>query len=120
ISIQITGITNTPTRSTMASTIVVYDGPTAVASGTTPTISFTTTGLTALSWSSSDTVNDAIDAAYTYGFTTGSAANLNKITMTVPPGTSGTPTVGAVSAQADYPPVIENKAVSLSGTTLTF
>jgi hypothetical protein len=51
--------------------------------------------------------------SYTYTFTTGTAALANKVTMTVPPGTAGTPTVGAVS------PALSGATVALSGTTLT-
>jgi len=120
ITLQFTGLTNTPTRATIASTIVVYQGATTTASGTTPSVSFTAAGLSAMSWASSSTVAGASDAAYTFGFTTGTQAWLDKITMTVPSGTSGTPTLGVTSFQAPtYAIVPAAQAISLSGTTLT-
>ncbi len=120
VSIQIGGLTNTPTRSTIASTIVAYNGATVVGSGTTPSVSFTAAGLTALSWSASNTAAGATGSAYTYGFTTGTSATLNQVTMAVPSGTGGTPAVGTVSAQSSYAITLTSPTVSLSGTTLSF
>lgn len=120
ISIQIGGLTNTPTRSTIASTIVAYNGATVVGSGTTPSVSFTAAGLTALSWSASNTAAGATGSAYTYGFTTGTSATLDHVTMAVPSGTGGTPAVGTVSAQSSYAITLASPIVTLSGTTLSF
>ncbi len=51
--------------------------------------------------------------SYTYTFTTATTALITSFTMTVPPGTSGAPTVGTVS------PAMVGASVTLSGTTLT-
>ncbi len=71
--------------------------------------------LTGAAWSASATTDGATGASYTYTFTATTSAALDAITMTVPTGTAGTPTVGTVS-----PPSIVGGSVTLSGTTLTY
>src|SRR5262249_23443174 len=51
--------------------------------------------LTSLGWSASSTTVGA-SASYTYTFTAGLSV-ITSVTMTVPPGTTGTPTLGTVS-----------------------
>ncbi|MHB1988016.1 MAG: beta strand repeat-containing protein [Acidimicrobiales bacterium] len=97
VSIQVTGLTNTSTAGSYASTITTYDGSTTIDSGTTPSVSFTTTTLTGLSWSASPTSEGATGASYTYSFGLSQAATLGSIQMGVPPGTKGTPTITSVS-----------------------
>lgn len=117
ISIQITGLTNTSSAGSYASTITASDAGTSVASGITPSITLTSTVLRSLSWSTSSTFTGNTGVSYTFGFTTSSNTNLTKVTMTVPPGTGGTPTVGTVSSGTVS---IASASASLSGTTLTF
>ena len=70
--------------------------------------------LTSAVWSTSKTADGATGASYTYSFTAATSAALDEITMTVPTGTAGTPSVGAVS-----PASIAGGSVMLAGTTLT-
>jgi hypothetical protein len=69
--------------------------------------------LTSCTWTASSTTVGATGTSYTYKFTTASLAVITSFTMTVPPGTGGTPTVGTVS------PAMVGSSVTLSGTTLT-
>ena len=71
--------------------------------------------LTSAVWSTSKTADGATGASYTYSFTAATSAALDEITMTVPTGTAGTPSVGAVS-----PASIAGGSVMLAGTTLTY
>lgn len=71
--------------------------------------------LTAATWSASKTTVSATGTSYTYTFNAATSASLDSITMTVPTGTGGTPTVGTVS-----PASIAGGSVSLTGTTLTY
>jgi hypothetical protein len=119
VSIGIAGITNTSTSGAYASTITAYNASTAVASGATTSVSFTATVLTNLSWAASSTLTSTTGVNYTYQLTTGSSANLSSIGITVPAGTSGTPSVGSLSAQASYSITLPSPTVALSGTTLT-
>lgn len=100
VSIAVKGLTNTATAGSYTSTIIVSDQGTAVASGTTPSVTFTNSVLTSLSWSLSANHTAATGVTYTYGFTTASTATLNTITMTVPSGTTGTPGVSSVTPSA--------------------
>lgn len=70
--------------------------------------------LTDSTWSSSSTTVGAADASYTYAFTA-VTSSLTSVTMTVPPGTAGTPTVGTVS-----PDSLTGGSIALAGTTLTY
>jgi len=71
--------------------------------------------LAGAAWAASKTTDGATGASYTYSFTAATSAALDEITMTVPTGTAGTPSVGTVS-----PASIAGGSVSLSGTTLTY
>ncbi|HEX3567926.1 MAG TPA: hypothetical protein VHU17_21355, partial [Acidimicrobiales bacterium] len=122
ITVVITGMTNTSTPSVYAASVIANNGGSAVASGTTPAITFTSGALTSLSWSASDTSTGATSVAYTYGFTTATGVAPTSITMTVPAGTGGTPTLGPVTI---YDPTSGAKtptaqSVALAGTTLTY
>lgn len=71
--------------------------------------------LTNATWSVSKTTDGATSTAYTYTFNAATSASLVSITMTVPTGTAGTPSVGTVS-----PTSIAGGSVALAGTTLTY
>jgi hypothetical protein len=68
--------------------------------------------LTSLGWTASSTAVGATGVSYTFTFTTASTALVSSFTMTVPPGTGGTPTLGTVV------PLFLGSVI-LSGTTLT-
>ncbi|MHB1210204.1 MAG: beta strand repeat-containing protein [Acidimicrobiales bacterium] len=120
VSVAITGLTNTSVSGSYVSTITAYDAGNAVASGPTPSVGFTATVLSNLSWGASSTLTATTGVSYTYQMTTGSAQNLTSFTMSVPTGTSGTPTVGSFSAIVNqYNSVTPSSlTVALSGTTL--
>ena len=65
-------------------------------------------------WATSKSEAGATGVAYTYSFTTATKSGLTSVTMTVPPGTAGTPAVGAVSG------VPTGGTVSLVSNTLTY
>ena len=113
ISVQINGITNTTTTGSDTSTITTEGSAGAVDTGTTDSVSFTTTALTTPGLSVSSTAVGATGVSYTFTFTTASTG-ATSVTMTVPPGTAGTPTLGTVS------PTGLGGSVSLSGTVLTY
>lgn len=119
ISVAVSGLTNTSTAGSYASTITAYNAGNAVASGATASVGFTSSVLTNLSWGASSTQTSTTGVNYSYQMTTGSGSNLSSITMSVPAGTSGTPTVGSLSAQAGYSITLPSSTVALSGTTLT-
>lgn len=120
VTIAISGLKNTTTAGSYTQQIVTMNGVTPVDAASTPTLTFTTTSLTALSWSASNTAAGAAGSAYTYGFTATTALNLYTVRISVPPGTTGTPQVGVVSAWAGYTVVLASPTATLSGTTLTF
>lgn len=114
LSIQITGLTNTGAANTYTSTITTYDNATAVDGGT-ATFAFTGSAFTKPGWSVSSATLGATGTSYTYTFTPSATLTALSVTMSVPPGTTGTPTIGTVS-----PPGIGLlSGVSLSGNTLT-
>jgi hypothetical protein len=114
ISVQINGLTNTTTAGSDTSTITTEGSAGAVDTGTTDSVTFTATALTTPGWSASSTAVGATGTSYTYSFTTASLDVPTSVTMTVPPGTAGTPTLGTVT------PTALDDTVTLSGTTLTF
>jgi hypothetical protein len=120
VSVQTTGLTNTPTAQAFAATVAVLDGADAQASGVTPAVTFTATSLTALTWASSSTAVGA-DTTYTFGFTTASAVALSSVTMTVPAGTGGTPALGTVGwySTSQRNQTLGAASISLSGTKLS-
>ena len=68
-------------------------------------------------WSTSQSTVGATNASYTYTFkNTGAATTLDSVTMTVPIGTGGSPTVGTVTP----PAAAAGGTVTLTGTTLTY
>ena len=69
------------------------------------------------SWTASSTVTGAAGTSYTFTFTPNNlldALAIGTITISVPPGTGGTPGIGAYS-----PALSTVNSVSLSGSTLT-
>lgn len=101
VTLVIGGITNTSSAGTYSSTITTSYQGTAVASGATGSVSITQSVLSALSWTSSSSIAGATGVSYTFGFTTGApGATLTAFTMTVPPGTGGTPSLAATSTPA--------------------
>jgi hypothetical protein len=115
VSVQIGGITNTTTAGGDTSTITTDSSSGAVDTGTSGTVTFTANALTSPAWSASSAAVGATGVSYTYTFTTAVVGLITSVTMTVPPGTSGTPTVGTVS-----PTSLDGGTVALSGTTLTY
>lgn len=57
----------------------------------------------------------ATAVSYSYTFAVATSSSLTSVTMTVPSGTTGTPTVGAVS-----PASLAGGTVSLASNTLTY
>jgi hypothetical protein len=113
VSISISGLTNTGTAGSSTSTITTKNGASSVDTGTTGSVTFTSGQLTSLGWTASSTTVGATGVSYTYTFKTGSLATITSITMTVPPGTSGTPSLGTVT------PITLLGTISLSGNVLT-
>jgi hypothetical protein len=113
ISVQIDGLTNTGTAGSDTSTITTEDSAGAVDTATTGSVTFTATALTSPTLSVSSTAVGATSVSYTFTFTTVSAGPITSVTMTVPPGTAGTPALGTVS------PTQIDGGVTLSGTVLT-
>ena len=117
LSLQFTGLKNTATAGTYTSTITTS---TATATVDTGTASFTFGGnaMTGTpSWTASSTVTGAANTSYTYTFTPNNLLDglaIGTITISVPPGTSGTPGIGAYS-----PALSTVNSVSLSGSLLT-
>ena len=115
VSIEITGLTNTPLAGSYTSDITTVDAGTPVDSGTTPAVSFSGT-LVSPGWAVSDTAPGATGVDYTYSFTTASTSELDSVTMTVPAGTGGSPAVGTVTPAA----VAAGGTVALADGTLTY
>jgi WxL domain surface cell wall-binding len=119
LSIQVTGLTNTTTPGTYTSTITTENGSTAVDAGTASFV-FTLTALGAPGWSTTSTVVGVPNTSYTYAFTPSSLLSSVTLTITisVPPGTSGTPTIGSVSPNSLLG-ALNVPTLNASGTTLT-
>jgi WxL domain surface cell wall-binding len=100
VSIQINGLTNTPTPGSFSSNLTIFNGASAVDSGVTPAITITPGVLVSPTWSVSSSTAAATGVSYTYTFTTPSTSTLSSVTMTVPAGTAGSPTVGTVTPAA--------------------
>lgn len=115
VSIHINGLTNTNSAGGYTSTITTMSGTSQVDAGPTGTVTLTPGLLTSLGWSASSTAVGATGVSYTFTFTTANTSlTITSVTFTVPPGTAGTPVLGAVSPGGLL------GSVSLSGTTLTF
>jgi hypothetical protein len=65
-------------------------------------------------WTVSKTTTGATAVTYAYSFAAASSSSLSSVTMTVPPGTGGSPAISTVS-----PPALAGGSVTLAGTTLT-
>jgi hypothetical protein len=117
VSIKVSGLTNTGTAGAYTSTLTTMNGASAVDTGTTGSFTFTGIGLSSPSWTASSTTVGATGTSYTYTFTVVPTVLqvVSSVTMTVPPGTGGTPALGAVS-----PGGILGGTLTLSGTTLTY
>jgi hypothetical protein len=113
-SIQITGLANTPNVNSYTAQITTHSATAAVDSGITAAVAFTGGTLRNPTWTTSTSQGGATGATYTYGFTTATSSSMSSVTMTVPPGTAGTPAVGTVSG------VPAGGAVSMSNNTLTY
>jgi hypothetical protein len=113
LTIQLTGLTNPTTAGSPTSTVTASNGD----SGVTGAVTFTAVGLTSAGWSASSTAVGAAAVTYTFTFTTSAAllGILTGATMTVPPGTSGTPVLVSAS-----PGGLLGGTVTLSGNTLTY
>jgi hypothetical protein len=120
ISVQIDGLTNTGTAGSDTSTITTEDSAGAVDTATTGSVTFTATPLTGPGLSASSTAVGATGTSYTFTFTTASEGPITSVTMTVPPGTSGTPTLGTVNpTQLDGSVTLSGNVLTVSGTILT-
>ena len=118
VSIQITGLTNTSSAGSYTSQLATLASGTPIDTGTSSSVAFTSGALTNTSWSVSNSAAGAAGVKYTYAFTIATGAYLTQVTMTVPSGTTGTPTVGPISST--YSTLPANGTVSLTGTTLTY
>jgi hypothetical protein len=115
VSLTITGatFTNTATAGTYTSAIATLNGATTIDSGTTGSVVLTATALTALGWVATSAVTGTSSVTYTYTFTSTPQAETS-VTLTVPPGTSGTPAAGTITG------ITSPGAPTLSGNLLTF
>lgn len=115
-------ITNTNTASVYASTVTAMNGATVLATGTTGQVTFTSGNLTGLGWSSTSSTAGASGVTYTFQFTTSTGANVTAATMSVPPGTAGTPQLGTVTiySQANGAQTPTAQSISLAQNTLTY
>ena len=71
--------------------------------------------LAGAAWTASKTTAGMAGVSYTYTVMTATTGPLTKVTMTVPPGTGGTPKAGTVTSAW-----IKGGAVSLAGRTLSY
>jgi hypothetical protein len=116
ISIQVNGLTNTATAGSYTAQLSTRRSTGAIDTGTSGPVALTGSTLSSPAWSSSSTLTGAAGVSYTYTFTPPALVTLiTSITMTVPPGTAGSPAVGTVS-----PSGLAGGTVALSGTTLTY
>jgi hypothetical protein len=117
VEIELSGLTNTTTTGSYTSQITTMNGESPIDAGITAAVSFGGGNLTSPKWLPSSYAAGAA-STYAYSFTTGSGASLTSITMSVPPGTTGTPSVGSVTSTANAVPT--NGSVSLASNTLTY
>jgi hypothetical protein len=90
----------------------------AAAAGAAGAASMPAASLGSPTWAATSTTTGAT-SSYTFSFTTAPGVLgvlLTSVTMTVPPGTGGTPTLGTVTPAG----LLGTGAISLSGTTLTY
>ena len=117
LAVTVTGVTNTSFVGAYTSQVVTNGALSGGAvipldSASTGPISFSATALTFPVWSVSNSVTSARSAAYTYRFTTATTATLSSVTMSVPPGTTGTPTAVVTGLAAG--------TITLAGGLLTY
>jgi hypothetical protein len=117
VSIKVSGLTNTSVvgsyPSNLATFVTTNGVRTPTDTATSNPLSFTGGTINPV-WSVSNSRASATGASYRYAYTTTTIANnLSSVTMTVPPGTTGTP-VAAVTGFTAASPV-----VSLSGSLVT-
>ena len=117
VSISVAGMTNTATVGTYTSQVVTngaLNGGAIIAldSATAGPNAFTTGVSTVPVWSVSNAVTSTKAVTYKYQFFTATTATVSTVTMTVPPGTAGTPTVTVTGLPAG--------TIALSGNVLTY
>ncbi|HEY5293874.1 MAG TPA: hypothetical protein VIJ70_00185, partial [Gaiellaceae bacterium] len=117
VSISVGGLTNTSTAGSYTSSLTTFAGAAPIDAGVTSSTSFTSAVLTTPTWTVSSSSAGTTGVTYTYTFGA-SSAQLDRVTMSVPAGTTGTPSIGAVSSQ--YSAMPTNGTPTLSGTTLTY
>ena len=117
VSINVSGLTNTSTVGSYTSLVVTngaLSGGAIIAldSASAGPIAFTLGALINPVWSVSSSAIGDRPVAYSYSFTTATTARPTSVTMTVPPGTSGTPAVRVTGLSAG--------TVALAGNVLTY
>jgi hypothetical protein len=114
VSVQITGMTNTSTVGNYTSQVTTDSSTEPIDTGVTPAVAISSGTLTNPIWTVSNSVSGTTGVTYTYSFTTATGDNLTSVTMSVPPGTGGSPAIGAVSG------VPTGGTLSLNSNTLTY
>ena len=122
ISIQINGLINTSMVESYAPQIVTSTSTGADATGYAEMLSFTLSALTNTSWTTSNSTSGATNVTYAYHLTTTTSDNFTAVTMTVPPGTTGTPSLGTVTESNGGNPINppSNPSVTRVGSELTY
>jgi hypothetical protein len=116
VTVVVGGMTNPAAGSYVASIVTLRPSAGyAVDSGLAGARVFTSTAMNGISWSATSNLVSATGVSYLYAFSLSATSTIDAITMTVPSGTAGTPTVGTV-----IPAGLAGGTVSLSGTTLTY
>jgi len=119
VSIQLTGLTNTPAAGSYTSAVatrgVIGGSAGAINSGTTPALTLAAASLNAPDWSVSSTATGQQGVAYTFTAIPSGPMTVGAFRMSVPSDTTGTPSVGAV-----LPASIAGGTVSLAGGFLTY
>jgi hypothetical protein len=117
LSIAVTGLTNTTSTGSATSDITTVNDAAAVDTATAD-FTFSATALASPDWTTSSAEVGAADTSYTYTFQPSSVpgAPVTTITMSVPPGTAGTPAIGTVTPLSLASSLT---GVALSGSTLT-
>jgi hypothetical protein len=118
VLMQVAGITNTSIAGSYSSYLATYSTSSGssvpVDTGISSLVSISPSAMSSPIWLVSTTETGVSGVSYSYGFTTGLGATLTSLTMTVPPGTSGTPSIGAVTG------VPSGGTISLSSSLMTY
>ena len=116
IGLVFTGVINTTTTGIYLADVAsnATGGP--VDTGFAPAVTITPGVLVSPTWAVSSTTAGATGVSYTYTFTTATTSSLSSVTMTVPAGTAGSPTVGIVTPAA----LATSGTVILAGGVLTY